>query len=200
MRPFRFLNKNNSYFFLHLDHRCNYNSVGASPLGGKEWGLFYCHFLLLFICRSRFLLPSALLAFLFKNTCSDYRLQCHSKTRTRFCYSGTVQGISDVSWLFTVTSLLLAVLRIRITLMQIRNLLFSFMQIRIRILPFTLIRIRIRSYLSVWSGSFHSLVARFRPSNVPKWPSKASTFSIFWCGSGSVFLNYGSGSLLRNFR
>jgi hypothetical protein len=35
MRPFRFLNKNNSYF-LHLDHRCNYNSVGASPLGGKN--------------------------------------------------------------------------------------------------------------------------------------------------------------------
>jgi hypothetical protein len=82
---------------------------------------------------------SALLAFLSKNTCSDYRLQCHSQTRTRFCHSGPVQGVSNVSWLFTVTSLLLAVLRIRITLMHIRILLFSFMRIRIRILPFTLI-------------------------------------------------------------
>ncbi len=42
------------------------------------------------------------------------------------------------------------------------------------------------SYRSVWcgSGSYHSFCSRFGPSNAPKWPSKASTFSLS-CRSGS---------------
>ncbi len=51
------------------------------------------------------------------------------------------------------------------------------------------------SYLSIWcwsgSESYHSLFPRFGPSNGPKWPSKAFTFSHgcgcgfgFWSGSG----------------
>jgi hypothetical protein len=36
------------------------------------------------------------------------------------------------------------------------------------------------------SGSYHLLFSRFGTSNSPKWPSKASTFSLR-CGSGSCF-------------
>ncbi len=44
------------------------------------------------------------------------------------------------------------------------------------------------------SRSYHSPFPRFVRSNTPKWPSKASTFSL-WCGSGSCFpLWCGSGS------
>ncbi len=93
-----------------------------------------------------------------------------------------------------------AVLRIRITLMRIRILLSLKCG---RILLFTLMRScgsgpesylslwcgsGSRSYLSIWCGSwsFHSLFYRFVPSNVPKWPSKASTFSRSF-GSRSCF-------------
>jgi hypothetical protein len=62
------------------------------------------------------------------------------------------------------------------TLKRIRILHFTLM--RIRILPFSLMRIRIWTLLSTFSRS--------GPSNDPKWPSKASTFSL-WCGSGSYF-------------
>jgi hypothetical protein len=72
-------------------------------------------------------------------------------------------------------SVLFAVLRIRMTLMRINP-----------DLPFTLMQIRILPSFECGSGSYHSLFPRFRSSNAPKWPSKASTFS-FWRGSGSGF-------------
>ncbi len=59
------------------------------------------------------------------------------------------------------------------TLMRIRILLFSLMR-----LPFTLMRIRIRILTLIFS--------RFGHSNAPKWPYKASTFSL-WCGPDPAF-------------
>ncbi len=60
--------------------------------------------------------------------------------------------------------------------MRIRIFPFTLMRVRIRILPFNLMRIR--------TGSCCSLFPRLRPTKAPKWPSKASTFSL-WCGSVS---------------
>ncbi len=74
----------------------------------------------------------------------------------------------------------------------IRIKLFTLM--RNRILPFNLwCGSRSGSYHTIWSGSYYSLFPRFGPSNAPKLPSKASTFSLL-CWSGSSFLKW-SGSM-----
>ncbi len=83
-------------------------------------------------------------------------------------------------------------MRIRITLMRIRILLFTLLRIRILpstlmwilILPFNLMRIRILPL------AFPQILK----IQCSKWPSKASAFSL-WCGSGSSFSFWcGSGS------
>ncbi len=57
------------------------------------------------------------------------------------------------------------VLRIRIKLMRSRIRILLFTLMRIRILPFT--RMRILPFILSGSGSYHSLLPRFRPSNAP---------------------------------
>jgi hypothetical protein len=84
-----------------------------------------------------------------------------------------------------------SVFRIRITLMLIRILLVTLM--RIRILPFTLMRIRVQILL-------FCLI----PPMLQKWPSKASTVSL-WYETGSVscfslWSGSGSGSGYGSYR
>ncbi len=78
-----------------------------------------------------------------------------------------------------------AVLLIRITL------------IRIRILPFNLVRIRILSFNLMLILVLSRTLSQIWTLQCSKWPSKASTFSLWCSGSGSCFSLWcgcGSGS------